>query len=52
MNEVVYSTCIKLAYNGSIVLLHSPRFWARESTIRNSVKSDITGSADPSDRAV
>jgi hypothetical protein len=52
MNEVVYFTYIKLAYNGNIVLLHSPRFWALKSTIRISVKFDITGSVDPSDRAV
>ena len=45
MNEMVYSMCIKLACNGKIVLLDSPRFGVPESTIRNSVKFDITVSA-------
>jgi hypothetical protein len=34
---VVYCACIKLASNGNIVLLHSPRFGALESTICNLV---------------
>jgi len=52
MNEVVDSTCIKLAYKGKVVLLDSTRFGAPENTIRNSVKIDITVSADPSDSTV